>query len=88
MKKLIGKKWLLLTAVATFLLSGCAEQIAQDISNDVTGNFAQTISNDQRIPAEFVRHVDGDTTVLRIDGKEQKVRFLLIDTPETVKVRP
>ncbi|EPI32529.1 thermonuclease, partial [Enterococcus faecalis] len=24
MKKLIGKKWLLLTAVATFLLSGCA----------------------------------------------------------------
>ncbi|MBJ0392775.1 lipoprotein, partial [Enterococcus faecalis] len=23
MKKLIGKKWLLLTAVATFLLSGC-----------------------------------------------------------------
>ncbi|EMW6107817.1 thermonuclease family protein [Enterococcus faecalis] len=85
MKKLIGKKWLLLTAVATFLLSGCAEQKAQDISNDVTGNFTQTISNDQRIPAEFVRHVDGDTTVLRIDGKEQKVRFLLIDTPETVK---
>ncbi len=85
MKKLIGKKWLLLTAVATFLLSGCAEQKAQDISNNVTGNFTQTISNDQRIPAEFVRHVDGDTTVLKIDGKEQKVRFLLIDTPETVK---
>ena len=85
MKKLIGKKWLLLTAVATFLLSGCAEQKAQDISNNVTGNFTQTISNDQRISAEFVRHVDGDTTVLKIDGKEQKVRFLLIDTPETVK---
>ncbi|HAY6579331.1 TPA: thermonuclease family protein, partial [Staphylococcus aureus] len=48
-------------------------------------NFTQTISNDQRIPADFVRHVDGDTTVLRIDGKERKVRFLLIDTPETVK---
>ena len=38
-----------------------------------------------RIPADFVRHVDGDTTVLKIDGKVQKVRFLLIDTPETVK---
>ncbi|NRE45371.1 thermonuclease, partial [Enterococcus faecalis] len=79
--------WLLLTAVATFLLSGCAslEQKAQDSVKEVTWNFTQTISNDQRIPADFVRHVDGDTTVLRIDGKERKVRFLLIDTPETVK---
>lgn len=87
MKKLIGKKWLLLTAVATLLLSGCAslEQKAHDISNDINEKFTQTISNDQRIPAEFVRHVDGDTTVLKIDGKEQKVRFLLVDAPETVK---
>lgn len=87
MKKLIGKKWLLLTAVATLLLSGCAslEQKAHDISNDINEKFTQTISNDQRIPADFVRHVDGDTTVLKINGKEQKVRFLLIDTPETVK---
>lgn len=86
MKLFIGKKWLLLTA-ATLLLSGCAnlEQKVQDISKDVTGNFTQTISNDKRIPADFVRHVDGDTTVLKIEGKEHKVRFLLIDTPETVK---
>lgn len=87
MKKLNRIKWLLLTAAATLLLSGCAnlEQKALDSVKEVTGIFTQTISNDQRILAEFVRHVDGDTTVLRIDGKEQKVRFLLIDTPETVK---
>ncbi|HBI1739079.1 TPA: thermonuclease family protein [Enterococcus faecalis] len=80
-------KWLLLTAAATLLLSGCAslEQKALDSVKEVTENFTQTISNDQRIPADFVRHVDGDTTVLKINGKEQKVRFLLIDTPETVK---
>ena len=90
MKLFIGKKWLLL-AVATFLLSGCTnvEQKAQDfvkeIQQDVYEGFFQTISNDQRIPADFVRHVAGDTTVLKIEGKEQKVRFLLIDTPETVK---
>ncbi|MGM0291297.1 thermonuclease family protein [Enterococcus sp. AZ029] len=91
MKKLNRIKWLLLTAAATLFLSGCAnfeqktQDFIQDLSQDVNAGFFQTISNDQRIPAEFVRHVDGDTTVLRIDGKEQKVRFLLIDTPETVK---
>ncbi|MBO1124217.1 thermonuclease family protein [Enterococcus faecalis] len=90
MKLFIGKKWLLL-AVATLLLSGCAsleqkaQDFVQDLSQDVNEGFFKTISNNQRIPADFVRHVDGDTTVLRIDGKEQKVRFLLVDTPETVK---
>ncbi|PRX38905.1 nuclease-like protein [Planifilum fimeticola] len=33
--------------------------------------------------AEFVEHVDGDTAKLKIDGKVETVRFLLIDTPET-----
>lgn len=90
MRLFIGKKWLLLTA-ATLLLSGCAsleqkaQDFVQDLSQDVNEGFFKTISNNQRIPADFVRHVDGDTTVLRIDGKEQKVRFLLVDTPETVK---
>lgn len=90
MKLFIGKKWLLL-AVATFLLSGCtnveqkAQDFVQELEQDVYEDFFQTISNDQRIPADFVRHVDGDTTVFKIEGKEQKVRFLLIDTPETVK---
>ncbi len=89
MKLFIGKKWLLL-AVATLLLSGCAsleqkaQDFVQDLSQDVNEGFFKTISNNQRIPADFVRHVDGDTTVLRIAGKEQKVRFLLVDTPETV----
>ncbi|WP_369468559.1 thermonuclease family protein [Enterococcus faecalis] len=90
MRLFIGKKWLLLTA-ATLLLSGCAsleqkaQDFVQDLSQDVNEGFFKTISNNQRIPADFVRHVDSDTTVLKIEGKEQKVRFLLIDTPETVK---
>ncbi|MGC3144855.1 thermonuclease, partial [Enterococcus faecalis] len=64
----MGKKWLLV-AVATLLLSGCAslEQKAQDfvqvLSQDVNEGFFKTISTNQRIPAEFVRHVDADTTV-------------------------
>lgn len=33
----------------------------------------------------FARCVDGDTARLMIDGKEEVVRFLAVDTPETVK---
>lgn len=36
------------------------------------------------IPAEVTRVVDGDTVNVRIDGKEETVRLLLVDTPETV----
>jgi len=32
-----------------------------------------------------VRIVDGDTVVLLVDGKEEKVRLIGVDTPETVK---
>lgn len=34
--------------------------------------------------ATFVRCVDGDTAVFNIDDEEVKMRFLAIDTPETV----
>ncbi|WP_405100599.1 thermonuclease family protein [Oceanobacillus sp. FSL H7-0719] len=33
--------------------------------------------------ATFIRAVDGDTLIAEIDGQEEYVRLLLIDTPET-----
>lgn len=39
-------------------------------------------SNDEN-KATFVRVVDGDTLIANIDGKEEYVRLLLVDTPET-----
>ncbi|GGK35193.1 hypothetical protein GCM10010965_30220 [Caldalkalibacillus thermarum] len=36
------------------------------------------------LPARVVRVVDGDTFVANINGKEEKVRLILVDTPETV----
>lgn len=35
------------------------------------------------IPVELVKTIDGDTIKIRYEGKEQNVRYLLIDTPET-----
>ncbi|HAP4186032.1 thermonuclease family protein [Enterococcus faecalis] len=87
MKLFIEKKWLLVTAVATLLLSGCSsiEQSIHDTIDASVETLNKTKAENQPISAEYIRHIDGDTTVLKIDGKEQKVRFLLIDAPETVK---
>lgn len=39
--------------------------------------------NIPRVPVELVKSVDGDTINVTYEGKTEKVRFLLIDTPET-----
>ncbi|WP_405054376.1 thermonuclease family protein [Tepidibacillus marianensis] len=38
----------------------------------------------QLIEVKVIRVVDGDTFVAKVDGKEEKIRLLLVDTPETV----
>ncbi|MET3575331.1 thermonuclease family protein [Bhargavaea ullalensis] len=35
------------------------------------------------IPVKLVKTIDGDTIKIKYEGKEQNVRYLLIDTPET-----
>lgn len=39
---------------------------------------------EQRINAKVTKVVDGDTIEVEIDGKRERVRLLLVDTPETV----
>ncbi|PIC87942.1 hypothetical protein CSV72_01990 [Sporosarcina sp. P20a] len=43
----------------------------------------ETDGTTARIPVELVKVIDGDTIKIIYDGKEQNVRYLLIDTPET-----
>ena len=38
----------------------------------------------EKVNVEFVRCVDGDTAVFKLNDEEVKYRFLAIDTPETV----
>ena len=41
----------------------------------------------EQIKIEFVKCVDGDTARFNINGKEEKVRFLGIDTPESTNIK-
>lgn len=42
-------------------------------------------SDGDDVSARVVRVVDGDTIVVSIDGREDRVRYIGIDTPESVK---
>lgn len=55
---------------------------AQEQTSAAT-NEAET-EGENRIPAKVTKVTDGDTITVEVDGKEEKVRLLLVDTPETV----
>jgi micrococcal nuclease len=40
--------------------------------------------NENFIPAKVVKVIDGDTVKVLVNGKEETLRLLLVDTPETV----
>ncbi|MEC2078058.1 thermonuclease family protein [Metabacillus fastidiosus] len=62
-------------------MTGCT--LNEETANkDVTNENAVSESN--FIDAEVTRVVDGDTMKILVDGKEETVRLLLVDTPETV----
>lgn len=43
------------------------------------------ISQDSQLNAELVRVVDGDTVIVSINNKDERVRIIGINTPESVK---
>lgn len=63
-------------AVGLLALPGCGGGPARGAAGDVL-----------EANSVVVRVVDGDTVVVRLDGAEQPVRLIGIDTPETVDPR-
>ena len=58
------------------------EQIEQTITD--TQDDAQSSNNEELQQATVERVVDGDTIIVDLDGVEQRVRLIGIDTPESV----
>ncbi|UHA74445.1 thermonuclease family protein [Paenibacillus sp. 481] len=74
-----------LLLIAT-LLAGCNSQTTQQPQPTAASPItATTIKQDnaKRIKATVTDVVDGDTIEIEMDGKTEKVRLLLVDTPET-----
>lgn len=76
------KKWLFLLLAIT-LLTGCSDVETRPLTNKVESN--KVVSDYPTYEATVEKVSDGDTLTISYNNKEQKVRLLLIDTPESVK---
>jgi micrococcal nuclease len=47
------------------------------------GNSSVTDESKQLLPATIVKNIDGDTVGINVNGKDETIRMLCVDTPET-----
>lgn len=79
----LGKQ-LVSVLVAFVLVFAPACQGVQQTTTTTQTKTASTKQKEQRIKAEVTKVVDGDTFEIELHGKKEKVRLLLVDTPEMV----
>ncbi len=69
------------------------KDIAKDITVDMVTGLKDavvntknrlTVSSEDRVPCKLLKVVDGDTIDVELNGKETRIRFIGIDTPESV----
>lgn len=85
------KKLVFAFVFATLLLSACTEEITTAIpeTQDIQGIVASTQETAKRHDIskfeefELQEVIDGDTIRIKYNGSSEKVRFLLVDAPET-----
>ncbi len=73
-KKYAKQFMIWLTLVVSMFLASCSNTKSEE----------QTSHNDKQ-QVTLVKNVDGDTSDFLVDGKTIRFRYLLIDTPESVK---
>ncbi|SHM38352.1 thermonuclease family protein [Gracilibacillus kekensis] len=86
------RKWMIMSILIFLILTGCgteADKTFDDNENNYSAADPSTaeeetnIDNEDFTDAEVKRVVDGDTVKIQIEGREETVRLLLVDTPET-----
>jgi micrococcal nuclease len=67
--------WRVVAASAVLLVVGCAEKRSNESAAPHSGG----------VQAVVTRVVDGDTIEVSLDGRREDVRYIGVDTPESVK---
>lgn len=78
------KYWVLLVLIVFGVLIQQREPAQLKESTVQFENQVDDLATGVKIQAKIIRCIDGDTGVFEINDHEYKIRYLLIDTPETV----
>lgn len=83
------KKIFIIALIIVLTLTACETGTIQKGSDNTptSENTSENKSENTFQEAEVVRAVDGDTIIVRIDGVDEKIRMVLVDTPESVHPR-
>lgn len=96
----LKKLYLLKSFIVTMLLfiTACSDNVKnisiqdtfssvkEEVLSKVQSSSDVDLPRQERIPVQLKKHVDGDTSQFLLNGEKITVRYLLIDTPETVKI--
>lgn len=84
-KTFITSGTIIIAVALYFIFSNTASKentIEKDTDYLITPQYAKKATGNELVKAEYVSTNDGDTFRLKIDGKEKRVRLLMVDTPE------
>jgi micrococcal nuclease len=74
----------LLTILVAVVALAAVPSLRSAVGDAIGGDGGTADAGPERI-ARVVRVVDGDTIVVRLDGRDERVRYIGVDTPESVK---
>ncbi|RUL54290.1 thermonuclease family protein [Lysinibacillus antri] len=82
-KTIITSGTVLLAVVLYLIFSNTGtKETKQEDEYKITPQYAMDATGNQLIEAQYVSTNDGDTFRLQVDGKEKRIRLLMVDTPE------
>lgn len=82
LRRLHGVTTVMVHALAFLALAACGRSASSSIPGPAPGPTSAAAAAGQ---GTVVRVVDGDTLVVRLSGREERIRLIGIDTPESVK---